>query len=72
MSINSPRFLIGNGYDIHRLTEGRKLIIGGVKLLKDILDKRFSSVSHKQQPLRVYKINISKFICQGQDHTHKE
>ena len=27
-----PKIRIGNGYDIHRLTEGRKLIIGGVKL----------------------------------------
>ena len=25
------KFRIGNGYDIHRLVEGRKLIIGGVK-----------------------------------------
>ena len=32
MSNNSPRFRIGNGYDIHRLVEGRNLIIGGVKL----------------------------------------
>ena len=29
---NSPRFRIGNGYDIHRLIKGRDLIIGGVKL----------------------------------------
>ena len=28
----SPQFRIGNGYDIHRLVEGRKLIIGGVLL----------------------------------------
>ena len=28
----SPRFRIGNGYDIHRLVEDRDLIIGGVKL----------------------------------------
>jgi len=28
----SSRFRIGNGYDIHRLTAGRDLIIGGVKL----------------------------------------
>ena len=28
----SPKFRIGNGYDIHRLVEGRDLIIGGVKL----------------------------------------
>ena len=27
-----PKFRIGNGYDIHRLIRGRKLIIGGVKL----------------------------------------
>ena len=32
MSKSSPRFRIGNGYDIHRLLEGRELIIGGVKL----------------------------------------
>mgnify|MGYP001249498602 CR=1 FL=1 len=32
MSNKSPRFRIGNGYDIHRLTAGRDLIIGGVKL----------------------------------------
>ena len=32
MTNNSPRFRIGNGYDIHRLVEGRNLIIGGVKL----------------------------------------
>ena len=29
---SSPQFRIGNGYDIHRLVEGRNLIIGGVKL----------------------------------------
>ena len=28
----SPKLRIGNGYDIHRLVEGRDLIIGGVKL----------------------------------------
>ncbi len=28
----SPQFRIGNGYDIHRLEGGRKLIIGGVLL----------------------------------------
>ena len=28
----SPKFRIGNGYDIHRLVEGRKLIIAGVVL----------------------------------------
>ena len=28
----SPQFRIGNGYDIHRLVEGRKLIIGGITL----------------------------------------
>ena len=28
----SPKFRIGNGYDIHRLVVGRKLIIGGVIL----------------------------------------
>ena len=28
----SPNFRIGNGYDIHRLVEGRNLIIGGIKL----------------------------------------
>ena len=27
-----PKFRIGNGYDIHRLVAGRKLIIGGVVL----------------------------------------
>ena len=32
MTNNSPRFRIGNGYDIHRLVEGRNLILGGVKL----------------------------------------
>ena len=32
MTKYSPAFRIGNGYDIHRLIEGRNLIIGGVKL----------------------------------------
>ena len=32
MNIRSPKFRIGNGYDIHRLVKGRDLIIGGVKL----------------------------------------
>ena len=32
MNRSSPHFRIGNGYDIHRLVEGRNLIIGGVKL----------------------------------------
>ena len=33
MTIKSPQFRIGNGYDIHRLRVGRELIIGGVKLI---------------------------------------
>ena len=32
MTKSSPKFRIGNGYDIHRLVKGRKLIIGGVSL----------------------------------------
>ncbi|KGG12009.1 MULTISPECIES: 2-C-methyl-D-erythritol 2,4-cyclodiphosphate synthase [Prochlorococcus] len=32
MTASSPKFRIGNGYDIHRLVSGRKLILGGVKL----------------------------------------
>ena len=32
MNKASPNFRIGNGYDIHRLVEGRNLIIGGIKL----------------------------------------
>ena len=32
MTNSSPRFRIGNGYDIHRLVKGRKLILGGVEL----------------------------------------
>ena len=32
MNSKIPRFRIGNGYDIHRLVEGRKLILGGVIL----------------------------------------
>ena len=32
MIASYPNFRIGNGYDIHRLVKGRKLIIGGVLL----------------------------------------
>jgi len=32
MNNSSFEFRVGNGYDIHRLTKGRALIIGGVKL----------------------------------------
>jgi len=32
MTNSLPKFRIGNGYDIHRLVEGRNLIIGGIKL----------------------------------------
>ena len=32
MTRHSPCFRIGNGYDIHKLTVGRNLIIGGIKL----------------------------------------
>ncbi len=32
MTRQAIQFRIGNGYDIHRLVEGRNLIIGGVKL----------------------------------------
>ena len=32
MNGSSPKFRIGNGYDIHRLVTGRELIIGGVNL----------------------------------------
>ena len=28
-----PKFLIGNGYDMHRLIQGRDLIIGGINLI---------------------------------------
>tara|TARA_Y100001968_G_C19138294_1_gene610177 strand:- start:106 stop:606 length:501 start_codon:yes stop_codon:yes gene_type:complete len=33
MTVEFPKFHIGNGYDIHRLVPGRDLIIGGVKLI---------------------------------------
>ena len=33
MTQSSPKFRIGNGYDIHRLIKDRDLIIGGVKLI---------------------------------------
>ena len=32
MYSKSPKFRIGNGYDIHRLVKDRNLIIGGIKL----------------------------------------
>ncbi len=32
MDKNFPKLRIGNGYDIHRLIEGTKLIVGGVEL----------------------------------------
>ena len=32
MTSKSRQFRIGNGYDIHRLSKGRDLIIGGIKL----------------------------------------
>ena len=32
MNKSLPKFRIGNGYDIHRLTRGRNLIMGGIKL----------------------------------------
>ena len=32
MQNSFPKLRIGNGYDIHRLVEGRDLIIGGIKL----------------------------------------
>ena len=32
MSNSSQKFRIGNGYDIHRLIKGRKLILGGITL----------------------------------------
>ena len=32
MNRHSPKFRIGNGYDIHKLVKERDLIIGGVKL----------------------------------------
>lgn len=30
--MTEPKYRIGTGYDIHRLVEGRELIIGGVKI----------------------------------------
>ena len=30
--MNSPIIRIGNGYDVHRLVVGRKLILGGVDI----------------------------------------
>ena len=32
MKKKSPLFRIGNGYDIHKLVQGRNLIIGGIQL----------------------------------------
>ena len=32
MKNSSRKFRIGNGYDIHRLSKGRNLVIGGIKL----------------------------------------
>ena len=32
MNRKSPQLRIGNGYDIHRLSSGRDLILGGIKL----------------------------------------
>ena len=32
MKNSSLKFRIGNGYDIHKLVNGRHLIIGGIKL----------------------------------------
>ena len=32
MKNSSQKFRIGNGYDIHRLSKGRNLIIGGIQL----------------------------------------
>ncbi len=32
MTKSAPEFRIGNGYDIHRLVQGRNLIVGGVEL----------------------------------------
>ena len=32
MTKSSPKFRIGNGYDMHRLSKGRDLILGGVTL----------------------------------------
>ena len=32
MTDSIPQFRIGNGYDIHRLVQGRELILGGVRL----------------------------------------
>ena len=32
MTTYTPKFRIGNGYDIHRLVKGNNLIIGGVEL----------------------------------------
>jgi len=31
-SSNNPPFRIGTGYDVHRLVEGRDLVLGGVKI----------------------------------------
>ncbi len=30
--VKMPEFRVGNGYDVHKLTEGRKLILGGVEI----------------------------------------
>ncbi|NQV41582.1 MAG: 2-C-methyl-D-erythritol 2,4-cyclodiphosphate synthase [Candidatus Marinimicrobia bacterium] len=32
MPSSTPRFRIGTGYDVHRLVEGRDLVLGGVKI----------------------------------------
>ena len=30
--MTSPKMRIGHGYDLHRLVEGRKLILGGIDI----------------------------------------
>jgi len=34
--MNPPPFRIGHGFDLHRLVEGRKLILGGIEIPHDL------------------------------------
>lgn len=49
-------FRIGHGYDVHRLTEGRRLILGGVEIPYIIADTPVGLLGHSDADVLVHAV----------------
>lgn len=57
---------IGNGYDVHKLVEGRDLILGGVKI-----DYEKGLLGHSDADVLIHAIMDALFLNHGIDPSKK-